>query len=114
MDINEEYKKQMDKASEIVLFYTIRSFGEFRSRLNRNVADIKDIESIYNLQAYAVSQLTRFGIKPFEDDGKTPSKEYWEWYYKWDKFEKALSDEEYKKLEDRINREEDTSDVRCE
>lgn len=112
MSINESaQKKPIEQASEVELYFIIDCAGYMMWRLNHDAADGRipnagvdeSIKSIHDTQQEAVNQLTRFGISPFLEDGKSPSKAYWDWYYRWDKYIKNLSPKEYTEIEDQIN-----------
>jgi len=112
---------KLNEVSEVELYFVIDLLGWMRWRLNHDAADgrIEDgkhideeLESLYHQQHEAVCQLTRFGINPFEKDGKTPSKAYFDWYEPWNKYIKGMPEDEYKKLEARINNREDVSDIK--
>jgi hypothetical protein len=49
---------------------------------------------------------------PYESDGETPSKNYWDWWYKWDEYIGKLSPKKLDALIKRVDDFEDTSDVK--
>jgi hypothetical protein len=107
--------------SEVELYFLIKQTGHLRWRLNHDAADgripndsaDKEIEQLYNIQVDAVKQLLKFGVDaPYESDGETPSKNYWDWWYKWDEYIGKLSPKKLDALIKRVDDFEDTSDVK--
>ena len=110
--------------SEIELYFLIDAIGYLRWRLNHDMADgripeekwpplDKTILEVAEKQHAAVSELVRFGISPFQEDGKSPSKEYWKWFHKWDNYiKKELSKEEFDELDQKLSANEDVSNYR--
>jgi hypothetical protein len=95
----------LDSASEIYLWLFIEATGGFLWRMNHDLADgridstpgiEKDLVMMQENIEYAASQLERFGIPGPSDD------KYWEWYDVWKKHIEALSDSDYKKLNDML------------
>jgi hypothetical protein len=104
-------KKPIEQMSEVELYMLINTAGYMMWRMNHDAADGRipnegvdeSIKSIHEIQHNALTQLNKFGITPFLNDGKSPSDTYWEWFYKWDNYVKGLSNEDYDILETRIN-----------
>jgi len=109
--------KDVSEFSEVELYFLIEHVGHMRWRINHDAADGRisndgvdeELERLYELQHDAISQLLKFRIDPFLADGKSPSQEYWDWWYKWDVYMKNLSPSEHDNLVIKINNREDTS-----
>ena len=111
------WNKSLTELTEIEIYFIIKNCGEMRWRLYHDAADgrpwakdpDKQIEMLYNIQKDVVKELTRFGVNALQSDEKTPSENYWYWWYKWDIYVKSLSEKKYNELVDKINKNEDVS-----
>ena len=103
-----ELKSKIESCQEIELYFIIDMLGAYAWRVNHDLADGR-VESTPELEksiieahediVTTVGQLTRFGISPFLEDGKSPTEAYWSWFRAWDNYIKSvLTDEEWNDL----------------
>ena len=117
----EDMKEQIDKYDEMSSYFIINEIGGFIWRMNHDMANGRipteshkgiddDIAFMSKVQQYAVSQLNRFGVeKPYRNENKQPSAEYWAWFKWWDSHIKNLPDSEWKELNILIKEKKDCS-----
>jgi CO dehydrogenase/acetyl-CoA synthase beta subunit len=112
MSLNESaQKKPLEQMSEVELYLLINTASYIQWRMNHDAADGRipnegideSIKNLYQIQKNAMKQLKRFDITPFTKNGKTSSDAYKQWFHKWDKYVKNLSQDDYDKLEEQIN-----------
>jgi len=103
----EKKEKDIGTCSEAALYFIIESFGGFLWRLRHDSADGRipiDHKSEQELQQRidaAVDQTTRFGVStPRTDKGAT--EEYMRWYRWWNSWHHAMSDEDWRKVDDQM------------
>jgi len=114
--INEELKKQVAEADEVIMFFLIHECSSFIYKVKHGLKTnqiigkkineaIKDIQKTSQVQAYIVSQLLpKFGI----DGSKVKNKnsDYWKWYFHWDAWKNKLSDKKWEEVKRKIQTEE--------
>jgi hypothetical protein len=127
--MNEDYiaknKKDIDSLieanDEMSIYFIIDGLGGVIWRLNHDMADNriekeswdnldKEILLMVEVQQYAVSKLTKFGVtNPYLDEKKHPSPEYWAWFRWWDGYIKGLPEDEWRILDAKMSAKEDIS-----
>jgi len=106
--MNPELKSKIESCQEIELYCIIDMLGAYVWGTNHDLADGR-IDSTPELEksiveaqediVTTIGQLTRFGISPFLEDGKSPTETYWSWFRTWDNYIKnVLTDKEWNDL----------------
>ena len=120
---DEEALTEIDTMDELHLYFFIDFVGAFTWRMGHDYghgriseADWesikKDSERLQKQQARAVQNLTRFGVKSLNDDGR-PTDEYRAWYSWWSHWHKdEMSNEEWRELDSKMVAKEDVSTYR--
>ena len=102
--LEESKKEDILKMGEVDTYFLIDECGAFMWRMNHNMAHNRipskdhasiqeDIESVRELQKFAVDNLMRFGVDPLT--AKDADGDYWKWYRFWDNWKKNMSDENW-------------------
>lgn len=113
MSSEKEYLDRIATCSELDLYFIIDSMGAFIWRMNHDMAHgripnndhagiDRDVMATGERQKLAVKQCSRFGIQVEDEDGKT-SDAYWTWYRMWDGWKKALTDSEWREVDDALS-----------
>lgn len=98
----------MSKIKELNAYLEINTCGAFLWRMQHSIAkgNIKteevasDIENIKKQQIKNIKKTTIYGTKINNKEEKPkPTKEYCEWFRKWDSWKDNLSDKEWKELD---------------
>ncbi len=99
--------KAVSELLEIELYFLIDECGAFMWRMNHDMSHGRipgsdwasitaDVKKVGLQQTEAVRELPRIGIAVPLNESNHPTEEYWVWYRAWDKWKKALSDEEWR------------------
>jgi len=117
--VSPEAKEEIEAAPEHMLYFMINEAGAVRFRSMHDSADarpwspsipesMKIEEELFHLQSHCIRQLHKFGVaNPLEEDGKSPTQEYWDWFRGWDRHIKDMPVEEWAKFEKAMNTQDD-------
>lgn len=125
------FEELVKEFPEVALYLTIEQLGYLQWRIRHDsfrnssrglinasqiAADDKAIEEVTKNLEIAVAQCERFGVpQAFIEKDKPQSgatDEYWKWYRWWDAYKKAMTDEEWKLLDDTLAKDGDISQFR--
>ncbi len=103
-----ELKSKIESCQEIELYFIIDILGAYVWRTNQDLTDgrientpeiKKSIVEAHENIVTTIGQLARFGISPFLEDGKSPTKASRSWFRMWDNYVKnTLTDKEWNDL----------------
>jgi hypothetical protein len=117
--ITEEEKKQIEEFDEAKLYFLIDMIGGIIWRTQHDIGHgrytmtpemHKGLEEISEKQKFCLQQLQKFGVDPKSADDR-PNGDYWKWFEHWHDWHHKMSDENWKKLDRRMNAEEDYTDL---
>lgn len=115
----DERKKLIENFDEVTAYFFIDTIGAFTWRMNHDAShgriemtpELKnEILQMYEEQAYAVNQLTKFGVDP-ETAKNRPDGDYWKWYEHWHSWHHGMSEELWRELDNKMNKGEDITDM---
>lgn len=127
-----ELKEKLDSYGELELYLIIEAWGWFLWRMRHDITKgrIESTDAIHanlaDIQAnieYAAGQTVRFGVPTpmamqysafWNKDMLQATDEYWKWYRMWDSWCKALSDDEYRQMDNDLASGRDVSKWRPE
>lgn len=121
--MDDKQKTIIENETEIGLYFTIDSIGGFIWRMQHDYSHgriedshwpeiEKDIKKMSEIQMFAVSQLTRFGVEKPQKENKSPTAEYWAWFRWWDTWKKNMTETEWNTLNNKMKLKQDISSYR--
>ena len=117
--VSPEAKEEIEGASEHMLYFMINQAGAVRFQSKHDSADGRPWapsipesmvveEELFHMQGHCIRQLHKFGVeKALEDDGKSPTQEYWDWFRGWNRHVQNMPAGDWAKFEKAMNTKDD-------